>query len=60
MRFDGMGRKWEGNYETFWDWREMGRKKIILFVGEGNWKGKKYKKMLQNYHKTGKRNEQMG
>ena len=35
-----VGGKWEGNNEKNWDWREKGRKKITLFVREGNGKDK--------------------
>ena len=51
--FYSLGRKWEGNneigwhgremrknYDTFWHCKEMGRKPILVLVGEGNGKEK--------------------
>ena len=37
-----MGGKWEGNYDIAWHCKEMGRKKLLLLVGEGNGKEKQY------------------
>jgi len=36
--FYSLGRKWEGNNQLFWCGKEMGRKKVILSVWEGNGK----------------------
>ena len=36
--FYSLGRKWEGNNNFFWCGKEMGRKKVIMSVWEGNGK----------------------
>jgi len=70
-----MGGKWEGNYDIYWHCKEMGRKKILVLVGEGNGKeknifvgvgrkkegknGMKCPKALQNYTKNRQKLDKM-